>query len=157
MRTKGSAVSSGSVTKGYRQRGKQGEKASLLPVTIKSEQSIDGLSHSQLMKPVVASMNRVGSNSPSQSNAFPFRPVSPHIQRVSSAKAEPRVSSPMTSLGWRVLPPLTTRVEPASRMRSPVITTSAIEFSAGGGLATPGISDIIRGLSLPSASASVAT
>ncbi|KAJ2261022.1 hypothetical protein GGI01_002590 [Coemansia sp. RSA 376] len=157
MRTKGSAVSSGSVTKGYRQRGKQGEKASLLPVTIKSEQSIDGLSHSQLMKPVVASMNRVGSNSPSQSNAFPFRPVSPHIQRVSSAKAEPRVSSPMTSLGWRVLPPLTTRVEPASRMRPPVITTSAIEFSAGGGLATPGISDIIRGLSLPSASASVAT
>ncbi|KAJ2446843.1 hypothetical protein GGF42_005586 [Coemansia sp. RSA 2424] len=39
-------------------------------------------------------------------------------------------------------------------LRPPGITTSAIEFAAanGSGLATPGISDIIRGLSLPSAS-----
>ncbi|KAJ2747356.1 hypothetical protein GGI20_000607 [Coemansia sp. BCRC 34301] len=70
-------------------------------------------------------------------------------------------SSPITSpstLGWRTLPPLTGRGEPVSRthsLRPPGIATSAVEFATranGSGLATPGISDIVRNLSLPSAS-----
>ncbi|KAJ2488633.1 hypothetical protein IWW37_004655 [Coemansia sp. RSA 2050] len=176
MRTKaaGSTVSGGSISKGYRQRAKQ-EKAALLPATIKRE--LDGLSQSQLMKPVVASIDRVGSNSPqvAQSNVFPFRPTlsPPHLLRQGQPNGEAmgessRVSSPLgvssssSSLGWRTLPPLTARVEPVGRAqqgRPPVITTCAVEFpNVGGGLATPGISDIIRGLSLPSApSCTVAT
>ncbi|KAJ1821668.1 hypothetical protein LPJ60_002486 [Coemansia sp. RSA 2675] len=110
-------------------------------------------------KPVVA-MDRVGSGSPqlAQSNAFSFGPTLSPILRQGRPNGEPggepRVSSPLggSSLGWRTLPPLTVR---AQQGRPPVLTTLAGEFS--GGLATPGISDIIRGLSLPSASNSTGT